>query len=293
MMPFLIVESNEKNLPVIAILSRRIPAAPLPYLRQLLKSGKITTASGALNEEDILGVGDAVFLPASRRLLKMMAQQNASFHDPEILYESREILIVNKVAGLAVHAASGHEEDNLTRRVAELVRQRKESFRIAPIHRLDLESSGPVLFGKGKKACAELGKLFMERQVEKSYLALVSGRFDGEGTIEGTLAAKGKKKETRSLFRSVSATAGATLLELHLITGRQHQIRRQMAELGHPLFGDRRYGGPCPPALKRLFLHCRRLAFTDPFSGAALTVESPLPPELGEFAAAMELTSPG
>ena len=81
-------------------------------------------------------------------------------------------------------------------------------------------------------------------------------------------------------FQALNRTDSASLLEVRLFTGRQHQIRRQLSALGHPVFGDSRYGGPCPPEVPRLFLHCSRLSFVDPFSGASMTIEAPLPDDL-------------
>ena len=255
-MPQLTVEPSEENLTVLEFLCRRVPGAPSSYLRQLLKKGEVADSSRVLGEGDVLRAGLTVRLPGSHRLQEMLARPPLPGNEVETLFESREILVVNKPAGLAVHAAQGHDGDNLTKRVAELIRRRGDRFRVAPVHRLDLETSGPLLFGKGKKSCAALGKLFMEQRVEKLYLALARGRIDGAGTLTGSVPAKGREKQAATVFRVVAANEEATLVELGLITGRQHQIRRQLADRGHPLFGDRRYGGPCPPGLQRLFSHC-------------------------------------
>jgi RluA family pseudouridine synthase len=288
-MPHLTVASHEEKLTVLEFLRRRIPTAPPAYLRQLLKKGKIRSAAAPLAAGEVLAAGDLVQLPASRLLEEMLAQPARPPHGVEILFESREILVVNKGAGLAVHAAGGQEEDNLTQRVRELSRGRGERFLVAPIHRLDLGTSGPVLFGKGREACGQLGRMFMAGGVEKRYLALAAGRLDGQGTLSGMVPAKGKEKAAATGFRALAGNDFTTLLELRLLTGRRHQIRRQLAEYGHPLFGDRRYGGPCPPALQRLFLHCRHLAFVDPFTSLPLTVAAPLPVELARFAASLRL----
>ncbi|MBN1141211.1 MAG: RluA family pseudouridine synthase [Deltaproteobacteria bacterium] len=291
-MPDLTVTADDGALTILEFLERRIPAAPRSYLRQLLKSGKVTAAAGhPLSERETVTAGAILRLPSSRHLLEYLALPARSERELEILFESREILIVNKGAGLAVHAAPGHEADNLTRRVTDMIRDRGERFRIAPIHRLDLETSGPVLFGKGKKACGELGKLFMAGAVEKLYLALAAGRMEGAAILESAVFAKGKEKEAQTRFRVLAANAAATLLELVLVTGRRHQIRAQLAGAGHPLFGDHRYGGPCPPPLGRLFLHCRKLAFTDPFSGTPVAVELPLPEELARFCQVLNLAA--
>lgn len=277
------VEAEEQGLTIAEFLLQRIPAAPQGYIRQLLNKGKISRNTEQLGWQDRLFSGDTVHLPDSARLQQLCDIPTPVVGPLTILYESREILIVDKPAGLAVHNSLGHENDNLTARIEALLAQRGEQFSVAPVHRLDLETSGPILFGKGKQACAALGKLFMRHEVEKYYLALVAGQTQGAGELCGEIPSKGKMKEAVTEFRAISRNEQASLLELRLGTGRQHQIRRQLEQLGHPVFGDRRYGGPCPRELCRMFLHCCRLSFIDPFNGAQLDIESELPDELKTF----------
>jgi RluA family pseudouridine synthase len=274
----LTIRKGEEHLPFLVLLQRRIPLAPVSYLRQLLRQGKIRRGEKILSAEERLPVGARVLLPESKRLRDLLAMTTL-----QILFETRDLLIVAKPPGLAVHASEGHEADNLTARCQDLLKQRGERFSIAPVHRLDLETSGPLLFGKGKAACSALGKLFMDDQVEKSYLALVSGEMSGAQSLQGLVPAKGKLKSARTDVRVLATNGTATLLEIRLHSGRQHQIRRQLAGIGHPLLGDKRYGGPYPSELPRLFLHCHRLAFLDPCSGTPIDCEVPLPADLAGF----------
>lgn len=276
----LIVEVSEDGISVLEFLQRRIPAASQGYLRQLLKKGKVTARSGSLSGDDLLHKTDVVYLPDSGRLRELMAVIADQSAEVAVLFESRELLVVNKPPGIAVHSSVGHEDDNLTKRVEVLLAQRGDQFSVAAVHRLDLETSGPVMFGKGRQACSRFGQLFMKNEVEKCYLTLVAGKSPGSGVLHSTLTAKGKEKDASSAFLALFRSDTASLLEVRLFTGRQHQIRRQLTALGHPVFGDRRYGGPCPPELSRLFLHCSRLSFIDPFSGASMTIEAPLPEDL-------------
>jgi RluA family pseudouridine synthase len=293
-MPEFTVQDNETPLTPLAFLQRHISAAAKSYLRQLLKKGKVVGPRGVVGEEDVLQAGDCLVLPDSGRLRELLSVAPSQSDDALfILYESREILIVNKPAGLATHRGEGHQEHHLTGQVEQLIRSRGDVYQVAPIHRLDLETSGPVLFGKGKKACSELGKLFMLHEVEKSYLALVAGKTSGSGVLHSTVPSKGKHKEAQTAFKSVQRSETASLLRLTLYTGRQHQIRRQLADLGHPLFGDQRYGGAQHAALPRLFLHCCQLAFVDPFSGSPIEVNSALPADLNDFLMEVGLNSMG
>ena len=282
-MPNFMVEKDEAGLALIDFLQRKIPAAPASYLKQLVKKGKVCGRSGVLTADSPLLIGEQIHLPESGRLQEFLAARPMESRPLQVLYESREILVVDKPAAPAIHSSRGHEQDNLTARVEALLQQRGSKFKVAPVHRLDLETSGPVLFGKGRKACGELGPLFMRREVEKYYLALVAGKTAGRGRLESPVTAKGKRKAACTDFRALERNEQASLLELELHTGRQHQIRQQLAEQGHPLFGDNRYRGPCPPGLPRMFLHCSRLVFVDPFSGAPLAIDAPLPEELALF----------
>ncbi len=273
-MPEMIVASTETGLSPVKFLQQRIPAAPVAYIRKLLKDGKIRR-----NKMDaVLTAGEHILLPDSRRLADLLAQSAKMSVD--ILFESDQLLILDKPSGLATHAGQGHDEDNLTARVAGLLQRRGEHFMAAPIQRLDRETSGVVLFGKGKKSCSVLGTMMMTAAVTKIYLALVKGKITTDGTLTDEIPAKGKIKTAVTSYRVLAANDSASLLQIELGTGRQHQIRRQFQQMGHPLYGDRRYPGPCPENLSRLFLHCHQLAFVDPFTNTPLTIMSPLPQDL-------------
>jgi RluA family pseudouridine synthase len=271
---------KEAGMTSLEFLAQRIPAAPQAYLRQLLRKGKVRRGQLPVAEDTPLQAGDRLNLPGSARLSQFLDTKT-----PTILHETREILVVFKPAGLAVHPGQGHEKDNLTQRVRNLLKQCGESFTAAPIHRLDAQTSGPVLFGKGRSACSQLGKLFMAGKVEKRYLALATGEFkvSGAGIFCSTVPAKGKPKAAITEYAVREMGGGFTFLELRLESGRTHQIRRQLADTGFPLAGDRRYGGADLPGLTRVFLHGAKLAFPDPYGETEVLVECPLPRELEEI----------
>jgi RluA family pseudouridine synthase len=279
MMAFMewVTTENDRGLLALALLQRRAPTAPLAYLRQLIRSGKAMRNGAPLEETATIGCGDRITLPDSRRLQLLLAE-SALF--PTILLEGPEFLVVDKPPGLAVHRGAGHDHDNLSSRVQTMMRQQGFSFMIAPVHRLDVDTSGPLLFAKGKKAAAVLGGLFMAGEVEKTYLALVMGELAGAGTLTRPVPAKGKLREASTSYEVLYSSAACSLLKVQLHSGRQHQIRRHLADLGHPVVGDRRYGGTPLAGLGRLFLHCRRLALPNPFAPGPLVVNSPLPIDL-------------
>jgi 23S rRNA-/tRNA-specific pseudouridylate synthase len=268
------VTPDEARLTPFAWLKHRIPAAPDAYLRQLLRGGRLLRLGLPLQAEDRLIAGDVIHLPGSGRLQELIAT------DPRvvILFEDDELLVAAKPAGLAVHASHGHEEDNLTDRVATLLRDRGARFRSAPIHRLDLDTSGPVLFGKGQQAIGRLGQLMMAGAIHKTYLGLVHGNLP-DASLISPVPAKGTIKNAESHVRTIACSGGYCLLEIALVTGRKHQIRRQLADAGTPLLGDRRYGGAILPGLQRLFLHGSTLSIARP-GLAPLRITVPLPADL-------------
>lgn len=296
-MTILTVEQHESGLSCLKFLRQRIPAAPQGYLHQLLKKGRVNRLGIAqeirpLNDSDLLQSGNQILLPDSARLESLL-KASAGGHGIVVLLESDHTLIVMKPSGLAVHAGDGHTDDHLTGRVATYLAGTGQNFKSAPVHRLDRETSGPVIFGKGKRACGELGKLFMAGSIQKRYLALVQGSLRHDGNIDTIVPAKGKLKRATASYRVVSTVPSASLVEILLETGRQHQIRRQFADLGHPLFGDQRFRGPCPADLGRLFLHCLGLDFEDPFEANRISIEVPLPEDLLHFGNSLGLQLTG
>ncbi len=285
------VTDEEAGMLPESFLQERIPAAPLSYLRKLLRSGKIRGPQGPLSMTMPLAAGDRIFLPDSARLRELRKASEQRL--PTILYETKHVLIVDKPAGLATHAGEGHQEDNLTDRISQHMKERGERFRVAPIQRLDLETSGLTMFGKGKKSCSVLGQMMMTQPVTKTYLALVSGRMDESGTLVSEIPAKGKLKKAETAYQCLDANSTASLLRIVLRTGRQHQIRRQFKDIGHALFGDKRYQGPKADGLNRLFLHCCQLEFTDPFSHEPVSVRSELPAELNRALERFSLNKKG
>jgi 23S rRNA-/tRNA-specific pseudouridylate synthase len=140
----------------------RIPAAPRAYLRQLVRKGKVRGNGRPLADEATVAGGMHLTIPASARLAELIT---ASGIPPwSLLYEDQAAMVIFKPAGLAVHQAAGHD-DNLTSRVTRFLALRHVPYRAAPVHRLDIGTSGPVLFGKGREATSQYGRLLMAGQL--------------------------------------------------------------------------------------------------------------------------------
>jgi 23S rRNA pseudouridine955/2504/2580 synthase len=206
---------------------------------------------------------------------------------PDILWEGAGLLVVNKDAGVAVHG-----EDSLESRLRAYLAGRippSLSFRPGPLHRLDKPTSGLIVFSSSLEGARYFSALIREGRVKKSYLALVDG-FLGEPEIwedmllrdesrRKTLsvpAAGPEAKKARTRVFPLAAAAAHTLIMVEIDTGRTHQIRAQAEAHGHPLTGDRKYGGS--PRREGLLLHARTLEFPLPEGNSPIKrVIAPVP----------------
>ncbi len=211
--------------------------------------------------------------------------------DLAVVHEDAEVLVLDKPPFLLVHPTSPEQARTLAHGVAHHFAGQGLRARVRPVHRIDRDTSGLVLFAKSPHAHADLDRQLRERELGRAYLAFVRGVVeDDAGTVDAPIGRDRKHPNLRAVrpdgepavtrFRVVERYPDATLLELELETGRTHQIRVHMAHLGHPLLGDRQYGGGGAGTPKRQALHAARLSFLHPRTGEPLTFEAPLPPDL-------------
>lgn len=274
------INIREERLPLHEAMALRVPTAPTAFLRQLCKKQRVTINGATAGAESLTRNGETITVKHSQRWQECL--DKLPIKPEQILYEDSVCMVLNKPAGLAIHRAKGHD-DNLLHRVQNFLALRKETFQVSPIHRLDIGTSGAVLFGKGRAAISQLGQRVIAGQLSKSYLALVSGKLTTSGELDCEVPAKGKSKEALTRFKPLESASDYTLLELELITGRHHQIRYHLATAGHPLVGDSRYRGPIMNGLNRPFLHCHLLAFPALEDERLVTVKSPLPEDLQQL----------
>jgi len=244
----------------------------------------------------------------------------------DIVYEDDDLAIINKAAGMMVHAGAGATEDQRNR--GTLVNALLHHFatlsavggemRPGIVHRLDKETSGLIVVAKNDDAHRKLAAQFARREVKKTYIALVHGWVKKD---RGTIAASISRDRIRRIRMTTRGTGGRdavshysvlrrletafgrfTLVEVEIDTGRTHQIRVHMASLGHPVVGDVLYGAPREMrarrgratdeggaiSLARNFLHAARLELAHPRTGRPIALESPLPGELEAFLATIE-----
>jgi tRNA pseudouridine32 synthase/23S rRNA pseudouridine746 synthase/23S rRNA pseudouridine1911/1915/1917 synthase len=205
-----------------------------------------------------------------------------------ILYEDRDLLVIDKPAGLLTMATDKERERTAYWLATDYVRRgfAGSRNRVFIVHRLDRDTSGVLVFAKTPEAKNALQDHWEE--VEKTYVAVAHGLFaEPEGTISSYLAENQAQvvfstpdpalgKISHTAYRVVRESGGLSLLEIRLLTGRKNQIRVHLADRGHPVLGDSKYGRS-DDGCKRLALHARMLTLKHPSTGRRLTFEAPVP----------------
>ena len=260
------------------------PGASHRRLKQWLEASRIRVNGAIVRRGDLaVGVEDRVELIA--------AQPPACPPPLRLVHEDEDILVVDEPSGLLTIATEREREHTAYRLLREWVSGRgPASARLFIVHRLDRETSGLIVFAKSAAAKERLQAQFAARTVERVYVALAEGVIrQGEGTLVSRLIEdpalrvrttdRRAGREAITRYRVLERRRAETLLELQLVTGRRAQIRAQLAAAGHPIAGDREYGGRTDP-LRRLALHATRLAFVHP-RGGRVSFDSPLPAAFG------------
>lgn len=205
----------------------------------------------------------------------------------EVAYEDEWLIVVAKPAGMATHASADVTDD-----LFSLVRAKLPYAGL--LHRLDRGASGLVLLSKSRDVNAALQRELEAHRIDRTYTAVLAGRLTEPTTATRPIAARGlgrdsvnrrpppDAKPATSHFAPVRRAGAHTLVEVMLETGRKYQIRFHAATLGHPILGDRRFGGP---AAARLALHAHRLSLRHPMTESRVTVESPLPADFRHLVA--------
>lgn len=216
-----------------------------------------------------------------------------------ILYEDADLAVVVKPCGMVVHPAAGNEDGTLVNALLHHLDSLGGiggELRPGIVHRLDKDTSGLLLVAKNDTAQLELSRQLAAREMEKHYRALVEGTLrEDSGRIEAPIARSKKDRKKMAVdeegreaiteWTVLSRSHGATLLDVHILTGRTHQIRVHMKHIGHPVCGDPIYGSAKGLKVPRLMLHAYTLSFTHPTTGQRMTFTAPLPEVFEPFVA--------
>ncbi len=281
---------------------RALRGVPRTRIYRLLRRGEVRVNGGRSKPARRLQQGDRVRLPPVRRHQYSHGRLPDSVLDRlrhAVLFEDDEAIVVDKPAGVAVHAGSG-----LGGGLIDGLRTlRPDVERLELVHRLDRDTSGCIMLAKGRPALKRLQQALRAGEFDKIYRALLIGdwmgpeetvavslRRDRLGSGERIVRVDSRGRTARSEFRRLRGSAGLTEVEVALGTGRTHQIRVHAAHLGHPVAGDAKYGSPereraaMGQRAPRLFLHAQRLRF--PCADGRVTVDSAVPAAFDQAMAA-------
>lgn len=294
-------------------LAAECPGLSRSQLKHLIEAGKVTVAGKAVKPSHALRGGERVALTIPPPEVPVLVPQDIPLN---ILYEDADILVLDKPAELVVHLGAGVKEGTLVNALLHHCRDLSGIGGVARpgiVHRLDKGTSGLLVVAKNDRAHQGLSAQFQARRVAKTYLAFVWGSpRDAGGKIDLPLgrsardrkkiAARGRRlRPAVTRYRVLKRWPGLSLLELKPETGRTHQLRVHLAELGHPIVGDPTYGrrhlkaSELSPELAATLtetrfqlLHAWRLSFEHPVTGKEMSFEAPMRAEMENFRKLLE-----
>ena len=286
---------GESSLRLDKFLVQQIPDLSRSRLQALIKDGLVLVAGEVVTKTGYkLDNGQAVQVTVPPVVSTDLVPEDIPL---DIVFENDDMLVVNKPAGMVVHPAAGHETGTLVHAVLAHAPQMEGisgEHRPGIVHRLDKDTSGLIVLAKNDRALQWLQKQFKDRLVKKIYLTLVDGQPPTpNGRVEAPI---GRDSTQRKQMAVVSASRGRnaiseyfteqqfenhTLLKVHILTGRTHQIRVHMGFLGCPVVGDTLYGRRRKTLpVKRQFLHAAHLEICLPGENEVTVFDAPLPEDL-------------
>ena len=285
----LVVPKVSARLRLDQFLARALPKFSRSRIQQLIRRKSVTLNGSPARPRDLLRLGDRIEVnePPPEKI------DNRPEAIPiEIIYEDDDLIVINKQPGLVVHPGAGQREHTLVNALLHHFPKLSGiggKERPGIVHRLDRETSGCLVVAKNDEAHRGLSAQFAARTVEKIYLALVAGKLrKSSGTIEEKIGrhpvdrqrmsiASKRGRAAKTEYRVLRSSGELSLLECRLHSGRTHQVRVHLKHLGHPVLGDKIYGGRFAKLFPRQMLHAWKLGFQHPRTLEWKNFEAPPP----------------
>ena len=283
------IKNDEQGIRIDKIISN-IEDLSRTAIQRMIEEGNISVNGNTVKTSYKVAEGDIITIQKEEPKETDLVPQDIPLN---IIYEDNDILIINKEKGMVVHPGAGNPDGTL---VNAIMAKCKDSLsgiggKIRPgvVHRIDKDTSGLVIIAKNDKTHIDISDQIKNREVEKTYLALVRGNIKeneavinmpiGRSTKDRKKMAVDKKgKEALTEFKVLERYDGFTYVEVKIKTGRTHQIRVHMAEIGYPIVGDEVYSnGRNPFGIKGQMLHAAKLGFIHPITKEKVVFEAPLP----------------
>jgi 23S rRNA pseudouridine1911/1915/1917 synthase len=290
----LTVSSEQARQRLDRVLAEALPAFSRARLQTLIRDGFVSLNGKPPRPRDLVRTGDLVEL-REPELEKVEAQPEQIKLD--VLFEDDDLLVLNKPAGIVMHPGAGHQAHTLVNALLAHCHNLSGiggKERPGIVHRLDKETSGALVVAKNDATHRDLSSQFAARTMTKIYLALVAGILrKTSGVIDKAIArhpvhrqrmsiARRQGRSAKTEYRVLRSGDEISLVECILHSGRTHQIRVHLHHLGHPVLGDKLYGGKRAGDFSRQMLHAWKLAFRHPRSSDEMTFEAPVPRDFAD-----------
>jgi len=267
------IEAKDHCRRVDSFMRNLLPTAQFSYLKKLISAGHLKVNGAPSEPGQLLRHSDQVTLKESAKTAAFLARLTPEL---DILFEDSWIICLNKAPGLSVHRTEDPDEETLVDLADTLLQKRDGVGRLRPVNRLDKGTSGAIILAKSAVAAGMFGKMVQEEGLGKLYLAMVEGKLQKQGVIDAPLEGKESQTSYVRLFQG----GGVALLAVYPLTGRMHQIRQHFKMIGHPILGDKRYGGRPLTGFTGHALHSFNTSLVHPATGEQVEIPAPLPTQL-------------
>jgi len=303
---FQTIGENESGQRIDNYLKHYLFHVPKSHIYKIIRKGEVRVNKKRVKAEYKLKLNDSVRIPPVNVKEKQEIHPNESLLEQlskSIIFDNKDLLVINKPSGLAVHGGSG-----VSYGLIEAVRKMypQENF-LELVHRLDRDTSGCILIAKKRTVLTYLHQQLRDKSTQKFYQALVCGQIQGKAIkvdkpLKKNTLKSGERivtidpmgKQALSIFNPIKSYQDLTFVEVQILTGRTHQIRVHAQSIGHALVGDRKYGNfACNQrikslGLKRLFLHAKKIIVKLPNESSAKVFEAPLSPDLQQLLSTLD-----